>query len=263
MNAPATHTPHPTTILITGASSGLGAALAREYAAPGITLHLLGRDSQRLQAVANDCRAKGAELRTACIDVTDREAMAAYVTRADDATSLDLVIANAGVSAGTFAGVEQLDAAHHVFDVNLQGVLHTLHPVLPRMVARRAGQVAIISSLAGMIAFPGAAAYSASKAAVRYYGDALRAVHARDNLAISIICPGWIRTPLTDINHFPMPLMMSAERAAGIIRRGLAKKKARIAFPLTLYCALRLIDALPLMVQHALLRAMPETWRKS
>lgn len=250
-------------ILITGASSGLGAALAREYAGEGVTLHLLGRNSQRLQAVANDCRAKGAQVRTACIEVTDKEAMHAYIARADEAGAIDLVIANAGISAGTFAGEEELEASHKVFDVNLQGVLHTIHPLLPRMVARKAGQIAIVSSLAGMIAFPGAAAYSASKAAVRFYGDALRAVHYHDNVHISVICPGWIRTPLVEVNDFPMPFIMSAERAARIIRRGLHKKKARIAFPTTLYIALRLLEALPLAVQDFLARRMPEKWRKS
>jgi len=250
-------------ILITGASSGIGAALAREYAMAGTVLHLLGRNGERLQAVANDCRAKGAEVRTARIDVTDKEAMAAYMVKADETTPIDLVIANAGISAGTFEGEENNDAAHEVFDVNLNGVLHTIHPVLPRMVARGVGHIAIVSSLAGMVALPGAAAYCASKAAVRYYGDALRGMHHEHNITISVICPGWIRTPLTDINHFPMPFIMSAPRAASIIRAGITRKKARIAFPFVLYAALRLLAALPLCIQNFLAQKMPKNWRKS
>lgn len=253
----------PCHILITGASSGIGAALAREYAAPGITLHLLGRDGERLRAVANDCRAQGAGVRTACIDVTDREAMAAYIARADTAQPLDLVVANAGISAGTFAGEEQPAAAQKVFDVNLQGVLNTLHPALPRMVARRSGQVAIVASLAGLVAYPGAAAYGASKAAVIHYGDALRAVHRPHGVHISVVCPGWVRTPLTAGNHFPMPLILQPEQAAILIRRGLLRRKARIAFPLRLYIALRLLSFLPVSTLDFLAQNIPEKWRKS
>lgn len=253
----------PACILITGASSGIGAALAQEYAAPGVTLHLLGRNGERLQEVANDCRARGAATRTACVDVTDREAMAAYIAQADDVLRLDLVVANAGISAGTFAGEEQLVAAQKVFDVNLQGVLNTLHPILPRMVARGGGQVAIMASLAGLVAYPGAAAYGASKAAVLHYGDALRAVHRAHGVHVAVICPGWVRTPLTAINRFPMPLILSPERAAAIIRRGLLRRKARIAFPLSLYIALRLLALLPLCALDFLGRKIPSGWRKS
>lgn len=244
-------------ILITGASSGLGAALAREYAAPEITLHLLGRDSARLQEVANDCRAKGATVRTARIDVTDRDAMQAYIEKADDATPLDLVIANAGISAGTGGTQELMEQVERIFAVNLHGVLNTIQPIAPRMQARGQGHIAIMSSLAGILPLPSCPAYSASKAAIRYYGDALRGVLRKHDVAVSVICPGYIHTPMTAVNDFPMPLVMDAGRAARIIRCGLRRKKARIAFPHALYLPLRLLALLPQAMLDPLFARLP------
>lgn len=244
-------------ILITGASSGIGAALAREYAAAGNTLHLLARNGDRLQEAANDCRAKGAQVRSARIDVTDKEAMQAYIEKADDVTPLDLVIANAGISAGTGGTQEPLEQVEKIFQVNMNGMLHTIQPVIARMVARRAGHIAIVSSLAGIRALPSCPAYSASKAAVRYYGDALRGALHREHVQVSVVCPGYIHTPMTAVNNFFMPLVMSAERAAHIIRCGLNRKKARIAFPLALYLPLWWLSALPVFMGDALFRRLP------
>lgn len=250
-------------ILITGASSGLGAALAREYAAAGVTLHLLGRNTDRLQAVANDCRAKGATVRTARIDVTDRDAMQNYIEKADGETPLDLVIANAGISAGTGGTQEPLEQVENIFNVNVNGVLNTVQPIVGRMVSREVGHIAIMSSLAGIRALPSCPAYSASKAAVRYYGDALRGAVHKDGVQVSVVCPGYIHTPMTAVNDFFMPLVMSAERAAHIIRCGLNRKKARIAFPFALYLPLWWLSALPVFIGDALFRRLPAKAQKS
>ena len=233
-------------ILITGASSGIGAALAVGYAAPGITLYILGRDAARLEEVAARCRARGARVECGIIDVTDKEAMAKFIAHADDTPPMDLVIANAGISSGSFEGDETIAMAEKVFDVNFAGVINTIHPLIERMKARGRGHIAIMSSLAGICALPSAPAYSASKAAVRVYGDALRGMLRPYNIHVSVICPGWIRTPLTDKNTFPMPFIMPVERAIHIITRNLEKKKARIAFPFSLYLALRIIAFLPI-----------------
>ncbi len=244
-------------ILITGASSGIGAALAREYAQAGTILHLLGRNSERLQAVANDCRAKGAEVRTAKIDVTDKEAMRAYIEKADMQAPLDLVVANAGISAGTGGTQEPPAQVDHIFDVNVHGVLNTVQPAAACMVARQHGHIAIISSLAGIRALPSCPAYSASKAAVRYCGDALRGALHRDGVMVSVVCPGYILTPMTAVNDFYMPLVMRAERAAAIIRCGLQRKKARIVFPRRLYFPLWWLAALPVFMSDVLFRRLP------
>jgi len=248
---------NPKSILITGASSGIGAALARLYAAPGITLALGGRDAQRLSRVAGDCRDRGAAVDAASVDVTDAGATARWIAAADDAAPLDLVIANAGVSGGTLGG-ESLDQASAILTTNLDGVVHTVHAAAERMCARRHGQIAIMSSLASFRGLPGAPAYSASKAAVRSYGEALRGSLHRHNVRVTVICPGFVRTPLTDVNRFPMPLLMEAGHAARLIRRGLARDRARIAFPLRLYALAWLLGALPPSWTDRALRRLPE-----
>lgn len=252
----------PRTILITGASSGLGEALALLYASPEANLALIGRNAVRLEKVAHECIARGAVVHTAIIDVRDKAKLREFIVHIDELHPLDLVVANAGVSAGTFTGEDNLTAAEGVFDINLGGVVNTVHAILPRMVARGAGQVAIISSLAGMLPWPGAAAYSASKAAVRFYGEALNGHLRGSGVHVSVVCPGWIHTPLVAVNRFPMPLIMSSARAARIIRRGLLRRKTRIAFPLSLYFALRLLAALPAGWVNFLSSRMPGKARK-
>jgi len=225
----------PKNILITGASSGLGAALALEYAAPGVTLHLQGRNEKRLQATAETCRAKGASVFAKTIDVTDAVAMEAWLLTTDAAAPLDLIIANAGISAGTGAKGESGVQLRRIFATNIDGVVNSIQPLIPAMMARKSGQLAVMSSLAGIRALPSSPAYSASKACVRYWGESLRGWLAPHGITVSVICPGYIYTPMTSVNNFPMPFIMTPEKAAKIIVKGLAKKCARIAFPRALY----------------------------
>lgn len=251
-------------ILITGASSGIGAALAKQYAGERVTLILTARNEVRLHEVAAQCRAKGAVVHTASIDVRDSLRLRQYIEEMDAKCPIDLVIANAGISAGFSNSVEEnYQRAEEVFAVNLGGVINTIHPLLPRMIVRGRGQIAIMSSLAGIVALPSAPAYSASKAAVRVYGDALRAELRAHNIDVSIICPGWITTPLTEKNDFPMPFCMNVERAAGVIIHSLARKKRRIAFPRRLYWPLLLLAMVPVSVCDVLLCAMPKKRLKS
>jgi len=248
----------PSSILITGGSGGIGAAIARVYAAPGVTLALGGRDAARLERVAEACRAAGAAVGVASADVRDAERLAAWIAEADTRAPLDLVIANAGVSAGTGGSGETEDQARRIFDTNVAGVINTVMPAVGRMRPRRRGQIAIMASLAAFRGFPGAPAYCASKAAVRVWGEALRGHLHGSGIAVSVICPGYVRSPMTAVNEFPMPLLMDAERAARIIRRGLERDRARIAFPWRLYAAVRLLSALPPGLTDPLLRRLPE-----
>lgn len=245
---------YPKSILITGGSSGIGEALALEYAASGIRLALTGRDSARLEAVAEACRAKGADAVTGVVDVRDAAAMRQWIEAEDDKTPFDLVIANAGVSR---EGLEDLDREarlRRVLATNIDGVINTVQPALDRMRGRKRGQVAIMSSIASFLGLPSALAYSTSKAAVRIYGEGLRGEARRDGIEVSVICPGYIRTPLTKNNTFSMPFLMDADRAARIIRRGLARNAARIAFPFPMYALVWFMAALPAFISDRLTR---------
>jgi len=251
--------PTPKTILITGASSGIGAALAAEYARPGVVLHLGGRSLGRLESIAATVRAAGAEAHPRAVDVTDAEAVREWVLAADDVTPLDLVVANAGISAGTsgVAGGEPEEQVRAVFRTNIDGVLNTVLPVLPRMTARRRGQVALVASLAGYRGMPGAPSYCGSKAAIKVFGEGLRGSLHASGVRVSVVCPGYIRTPMTAVNGFPMPFLMDVEQAARVIRRGLERDRPRIAFPWPMALVVSLLQAIPPAWIDPVLRRLP------
>lgn len=222
-----------TSIVITGASSGIGEALALDYAAPGIALALNGRDDARLQAVAQACRAKGAVVDARSVDVADRDALSAWLLAFDDGHPVDLIVANAGVSIDKDnSSLDDFSTIHRTMAVNFGGVLNTVEPLVGRLMIRRTGQIAVVSSLAGFIGLPYSASYNASKAAVRVWGESIRYVLKKDGIGVSVICPGFVTTRMTAQAPFTMPFLMSAGRASAIIRRGLARNKARIAFPI-------------------------------
>lgn len=246
-------------VVITGASSGIGAALALALAEPGVLLSLTGRNSTRLEAVAGQCRMRGATVETGLVDVTDRQRLSEWLCARDDSCPVDLLIANAGISGGTgdVMNGEDPAQARRIFDVNVTGVLNTVEPLLGRMISRGRGQVALMSSLAGFVGWPGAPAYCASKAAVRVYGEGLRASLARTGVKVNVICPGFVRSPMTDANDFSMPMIMPAARAAEIVVRGLHKNRGRIAFPIPVYLFVLLLAALPQSLAQILLKKTP------
>lgn len=233
--------PRPKNVLITGASSGVGAALALLYAGPGVFLALTGRDAARLDATATACRSKGAEIVTTTLDVSDRDGLKAWIEQMDDLRPLDLVVANAGMM-----GPSSDEAAtRRMFDVNVGGVFNTVLPIVPRFEARHAGQIAIMGSLAGFRGMPGAPAYAASKGAVRLWGELLRPQLLPRGIHVSVVCPGFIDLPMTAKNTFAMPWIVTAEQAAEAIARGLTNDKARIAFPWQMYALIWAATALP------------------
>jgi short-subunit dehydrogenase len=233
-------------IVITGASSGIGEALALDYARPGVALALTGRDAARLEAVAAACRARGATVAADTVDVVDRETFAAWLTAFDDAHPVDLVIANAGISIDKDnSSLDDFSVIRKTLDVNVGGVLNTVEPLLPRLIARKQGQIAVVSSLASFIGLPYSASYNASKAAVRVWGESIRYVLKKNGIGVSVVCPGFVVSRITANAPFPMPFLMTAARASAIIRRGLARNHARIAFPVGTKAAVWFGQVLP------------------
>lgn len=235
------------TIVLTGASGGIGAALAGALARPGVRLLLTGRDASRLAAVAAAAAARGAEVEALCLDVTDREGLAAALAAFDAAGPVDLLIANAGISSGLGPGrsAEPPDAARRVFAVNLDGMLNTVEPLLPAMAARGRGQIALMSSMAALRPLPDMPAYSASKAAVRAWGTSLRGWLRPRGVAVTVICPGFVTSPMSARHRGAKPFEIDADRAAAIILRGLARRRAYVTFPWPLALLTWLDNRLP------------------
>jgi short-subunit dehydrogenase len=236
---------HPTAVLITGGSNGIGRALALSYAGHGTTVYLSGRDKARIEAVAQECRERGADAEGTVIDVTDAKAMADWISQADKRTPLDLVIANAGITNSTSGLPEGPKRTRRILAVNVDGVINTVLPALAEMDKRNKGQVALMSSIAGFRGLPTSSAYSASKAMVKAWGEALRGERLATGVRVNVICPGWVESRITDANNFDMPFLMPADKAASIIRRGLARDTARIVFPWQMHLVVWLLAALP------------------
>ncbi len=253
---------NPKTILITGASSGIGAALAAHYAVAGVFLALSGRNAERLEEVADLCRAKGAIVETALVCVTDKAAMNEWIVRLYSEQPIDLIIANAGISGGTGGRQEgePVAEARAIFNINVTGVFNTIAPALAMMQNQERGhkgQIAIMSSLAGFRGWPSSPAYSASKGAVRFYGEALRGALKESGIEVNVICPGFVTSRITDANDFPMPMKMDAEKAARIIARGLEKNKGRICFPWPMHFITWFIGILPDCLAQKILAKAP------
>ncbi len=247
-------------VLITGASAGLGAALAVESASPGVTLHLSARDAERLEATSAHCRAKGAHVSPVSLDVRDAAGMAAWIAGAG---RLDLVIANAGIGSGTGDAFESEAAARAIFDTNVTGVLNTALPAIAAMAAQSPnadgmrGRIAVIASLAAFVAGPTAPAYCASKSAVQRWAEARNATERKRGIRLHAICPGFIRTAITARNDFPMPGLMEPEVAARLTLAGIAADRLRVVYPWHLYAMSRITGALPPGLRNRLLMRFP------
>lgn len=243
-------------IVITGASSGLGAALAKAYARPQVALGLLGRDLQRLEATAQACEAKGAGVNSAAIDVTDAPAMASWLCQFDCRYSVDLLVANAGISAGPDpeSPSEGAEGVERQIRVNLLGAIDTVEPLLPALCSRGHGRIAVIASIAAYRGLPYSPGYCASKAGLRAYAEALRPRLEQHNVGVTVVCPGFFDSPMTDRFDGPTPFLLSSDAAARIVKRGIDRGRRRVAFPLPLVLGLQFCDLAPAMIGDAILR---------
>jgi NAD(P)-dependent dehydrogenase (short-subunit alcohol dehydrogenase family) len=248
-------------VLITGASSGIGAALALELAAPGVTLHLSGRDADRLAATSGACRARGATIQDTVLDVRDASAMAAWVAGCG---SLDLAVANAGISAGAGQKApETPEQTRAIFATNLDGVLNTVLPAIDLVRAQPVGsdgwrgRIVVIASIAAFVAGAAAPAYCASKAAADAWTVATAVALRRERIAMTSVCPGYIRTAMTARNRFPMPGLMDADQAARLILRGVAAARIRVVFPWYMGAAARFGALVPPRLVGMFMKRLP------
>lgn len=227
----------PACVLITGATGGIGGALAVEYARAGTrTLILQGRNRSRLDTMAHDLGAMGVRVIIHELDVRDHAALSHWLTDMAHTEAPDLVIANAGVNinTGPTQQGESWDDMHRLFDVNIKAAMATLHASVPAMRARGNGQIALISSLAAWRGLPETPSYSASKAAVKVYGEAMRDLLAGQGVKVNVVMPGYVESDMCAEMPGPKPFLWPAEKAARVIRRGLARNQARISFPFPL-----------------------------
>jgi short-subunit dehydrogenase len=243
-------------VIITGASSGLGAALAEAYAGPQTMLGLLGRDRHRLGATADICEARGARVKLATIDVSDAPAMGSWLTQFDRDHPVDLLIANAGTSAGPDpdSPSEGVETAARQVRVNLLGAINTVEPLLPAMCGRARGRVALVASIAAYRGLPYSPGYCASKAGLRAYAEALRPRLAPRGVGVTIVCPGFFDSPMTDRFDGPTPFLREGNDAARIVKRGIDRGRRRVAFPWPLVLGLQFCDVAPAFIGDAILR---------
>jgi len=238
-------------VLITGASSGVGEAIALAYARRGHNLFLCGRDSARLESVAAAARAANptTSVQTEIVDVTDSEAVRTWMTRCHETAALDLVFANAGVS----TGVETTDHVRRTFATNVGGVVNTVLTAIDL----HARQIVITASIAGYGPLKACPSYSATKACVKTWGLALRGQLAPEGIRVNVVCPGFIRSRMTAGNTCPMPFFMEADQAAEKILRGVERNTGLISFPWPMRFATWLLSILPYRLNEIFNRLLP------
>ncbi len=236
----------PKTVLITGASSGIGRALALEYAKAGAKVALVARRIESLNEVAQEVRALGGEPLVLVADVTKSETVHKAVGDAIATFGgLDMVIANAGVGGTKHAKEISWAFSEQMIDANVNGAVATLVSAIPHMVERGSGQLVGVSSIAGLRALPNSAVYSASKAALSTFLEAIRIDLRATGVKVTDVQPGFVTTPMTDKNTFKMPFKWPVEKAAKVITERLQKAPSVIAFPWPLVTALRFARLLP------------------
>lgn len=233
-------------VVLTGASGGLGTALARRLASPGTNMLLLGRDAERLTRAQNNAKASGANVQRVQCALEDTKRLHDTVAEFDARYPVNLFVANAGVKCGNQNGVEAYEDLDRVVSVNLTGTISSVQSVLPQMIQRRSGRIVLVSSLAALSPQPSLLSYSATKAALRAYGVALRRRCRGTGVGVTHVIPGFIDTPMTDRHLGPTPMKVSADQAARQIAAGIRAGRSSVAFPLTLAVLARLEPLMPM-----------------
>lgn len=239
---------NPAQIFITGASSGIGKALAEHYASrlgARARLGLVARRTGRLNSLAEALRNQGAQVEIFPVDVTDQTAMIQAVQAFDTGGGAGLVIANAGVSRGERSHTGDPAPSTEMIATNVQGALNTLVPFIPRMMERRAGHLVAVSSVAGFRGLPGKGVYCASKAALKTLMDGYRPMLRPYGIQVTTVCPGWVKSELTAKNPYPMPFMLESPRAAQLIAGAISRGSKTYILPWQMRLVVPLLRLIP------------------
>jgi short-subunit dehydrogenase len=232
--------------IITGASSGIGWSLAQELARQGTRVGLVARRREKLEELADEITRQGGRSALAAADVGHQSQVTEAIQQlARELGPVELLVANAGIGMPTLLNPTNIADVEAMFRINVLGMIYAFDAVLPQMIERRAGHLAGISSMASYMGLPGESAYCASKAAMNTYLEGLR-IRVRDyGIAVSTICPGFVRTPMTEVNKFHMPWLLEADDAARRIVRALVRRKKVFNFPWQMACLVAITRWLP------------------
>ena len=238
-------------VFITGGTTGIGLAVAQQYMAMGYKVGVCGRDVSKLNGYGeNDPNFFAYQA-----DVADKDGLQSQIKKfIEQAGGLDIIIANAGISVGSKNKLPNFEASRQVITTNVLGVLNTFEPAVEYMLQNGGGQLAAVSSVAGFVGLPGASSYSASKAAVTTLCESYAIDLKERGITTTAICPGFIKTPLTDKNDHSMPFIMSVEKAAQKIVKGLEKKKEQLVFPWQMRIVISILDKMPRCCYRKLMR---------
>jgi short-subunit dehydrogenase len=230
-------------ILITGASSGLGAEFARQYALAENELFLLARREEKLLALKEELSLTCKHITLIVVDVRD---FSLLQKKLSFLPTLDRVILNAGISLGhTHTDIPTLASFKNLYDVNVIAQHAVLEVVLPKMQVQKSGQIVFISSLSSLFTMPTAKVYASSKRALNAYAEGIMYKYTNDGIAVSVMLPGFIKSELTDKNEFAMPFLLETPEGVRRMKKAIEKKKRWYAFPLRFYLIIKLISVLP------------------
>jgi len=231
-------------IVITGASSGLGAALALHYATSENQLVLIARREDRLEAVAHGCRDKGAEVETIVADVNDFSRVKEIGIHLSE-KPIDRIILNAGMSVGHNGGVTPFEDFERLFKTNFLSVHALLEPMIPKLIEQKSAEIVFISSLASLLTMPTSIAYSSSKRALNAYAEGLYYQLKAQGITVMTIMPGFIDSEMTRKNRFKMPFLLKTEEGIARIVQAIERKKIQYAFPFRFYLMIRIVLLFP------------------
>jgi short-subunit dehydrogenase len=239
-------------IIITGASSGLGKELAKYYDKEGNNLYLIARRHDRLQQLQAELKC---QTKIYSVDVSEFDTLQETTKEIiKDAKNIDLVIANAGISLGHDSGFSEFGNFKRLMDINFLSIHALLEHIVPTMQAQKSGKIAIISSLASIVAMPSSIAYSASKRAINSYCESLRNYLSNDNIDVVNILPGFIKSEMTDKNRFKMPFLLDTTEGVKRIVYAIENSKREYKFPKRFFAIVKLISMLPVGIKDRLIQ---------